>query len=131
MKNEEVNRLKSAYLSQERQLGRYRKKVADMEAELKKARETLQVADGGIDELRRTADGLLAQIAITYGKKVTDEETGEVLGWRLTIDKFSVADVLGKYTVAANYDPLRDKYVVGVFPKEAEAAKEEAPADAG
>ena len=135
MKNEEVNRLKSAYIGLEHELGRYRKKVADMEAVIKKTASALQIADAGMDELRRTADGVLAQVGITYGEKITDETTGEALGWRLTIPQFSVSETLDKYSVKARFDPLRGAYVLGVFPKEeppeAATAKEEAPADAG
>lgn len=108
---DEIKRLK-------KELGRYQKKVADQAKENEKLRQSLKLAYDGNAQTQRAVDALMAQAAITCGKEVTDEESGEKLGYSLSLPLFQVGHILSRYEVHARRDKEKDLYVVGVVPRE-------------
>lgn len=105
----------------EKELGRYRKKVADQQKEIFGLRKQLVVTIEGSSEANKAVDAILAQAALKYGEKARDEETGEELGWRLSIPMFSVAETLEQYEVKTRRDENTQEYIVGVMERKAEA----------
>lgn len=107
----------------EKELGRYRKKVADQQKEIFGLRKQLVVTIEGSSEANKAVDAILARVALKYGEKARDEETGEELGWRLSIPLFSVSETLEQYEVRTRRDETTQEYIVGVMeraPKKAE-----------
>jgi len=102
----------------EYELGRYRKKVADQETEIKALKDDLATADKGMDELRQAMDAILAQVGVAAGKEIKDEESGELLGWRITIPQVPVSATLEKYEVRATLDRRAKEYTIGVLLRE-------------
>lgn len=99
----------------EQELGRYRKKVADQAKLENQLRGELHVVRRGVEETGKLVDATLAVTAVTYGETVRDEETGDILGYRLTIPPFSVAETLARYRVSARKDERTGDYIVGVM----------------
>lgn len=104
----------------ERELGRYRKKVEDQTKENEKLRKVISDALSGNLELQRGLDAILAQTAITYGEDAADPDTGEIIGWRLSLPLFSVSEILKCYEVRARKDEKTGAYIVGVVEREHE-----------
>ena len=100
------------------ELGRWKKKAEDQEKELKRLRQKLLEAHGGSLQIMRSTDALMAQLAIVYGKRVQDDNTGEELGISLEVPMFSVDDILSRYEVHARRDPEKGIYVIGAAPRE-------------
>lgn len=103
----------------EKEIGRYKKKIADQAKENDELRRRLKAAHAGNGETQRAVDAILAQTAIIYGEKVMDEETGAELGRSLTLPMFRVDDILARFEVRARRDTEADRYIVGVVPREA------------
>lgn len=101
-----------------KELGRYRKKVADQAEVEKRLRGLLDDAVNGTIQTNRAVDAILAQVAITYGEEAKDEETGVSIGRRIALPFLQVDDVLGKYEVRARRDDETDQYIIGVVPRE-------------
>lgn len=101
-----------------KELGRFRKKVDDQARAEKRLRGLLDEAASGTIQMNRAVDAILAQVAITYGEEVKDEETGVSLGRRIALPFLRVDDVLGKYEVRARRDAETDRYIIGVVPRE-------------
>lgn len=99
----------------EKELGRYRKKVADQQKEIFGLRKQLVAAIEGSSEAHKAVDAILAQAALKYGERARDEETGEELGWRLEIPVFSVSDTIDRYEVRTRRDDTTQEYIVGVM----------------
>lgn len=99
----------------EKELGRYRKKVSDQQQEINTLRRRLDEAIDGAVETNRALDAILAQAAVRYGERARDEDTGEELGWRLTLPCFSVAGTLAGYEVRARRDEKNREYILGVM----------------
>lgn len=91
-----------------RELGRYEKRCGD----LMKLNAQLSKRASGVAEISIATDALLAQVAITYGEDVIDEETGLTIGMRLTLPKFDVRKVYRQYEVHARRDG--ENYIIGV-----------------
>lgn len=108
----------------EKEIGRYKKKVADQAKENEKLRQSLKLAHDGNAQTQRAVDALMAQVAITYGEVVTDEETGEKLGYSLSLPAFSVDETLAEFEVRARRDVEKNQYVVGVVPREIRPAED-------
>ena len=84
--------------------------------EMPKLRAKVRQADAAGEELRRMLDAILIQTAISYGACEKDEETGDVLGWRLELPDVAVEDTLGKYTLKASKS--EGKLTLGAFEKD-------------
>lgn len=107
----------------EKELGRYRKKVSDQQQEINMLRRRLDEAMDGAVEASRALDAILARAAVKYGERARDEDTGEELGWRLTLPCFSVADTLERYEVRARRDEETREYILGVMERETAGTK--------
>lgn len=101
----------------EKELGRWQKKVEDQKALLQKREEELGNAVNGLKEIGTLLDATMVQVAIQCGTKVTDEESGEVIGYRLELPRLSVAEILAQWEVRVEwrYD---GGYYIGAVPKE-------------
>lgn len=100
----------------ERELGRWRKKAADQGRELAQQRETAQRAEGAVEELGRVLDGILTVLALDRGERALDPDTGEALGWRLTVPPVVLED-LARYEVHVRRTD-EGGYLVGVLERE-------------
>lgn len=99
-----------------------RKRLSDRTKEFLDLREKLRESDKGVAELNRSVDAILAQSAMKYGERVMDEETGEELGWRLSIPLFSVSGTLKRYEVRTRRDEKTQEYIVGVMERKDEGS---------
>lgn len=99
----------------EKELGRYRKKVADQEKIIKKFQGDMGTVMAGNAQINMTIDAILAHTALKYGERALDEDTGEELGWRLKIQMFSVSETLERYEVRTRRDETTQEYIVGVM----------------
>lgn len=68
--------------------------MEDQQKEILGLRKQIVAAIEGSSEAHKAVDAILAQAALKYGERARDEETGEELGWRLTIPMFSVSEML-------------------------------------
>ena len=59
---------------------------------------------------------ILTALALHLGERAEDPDTGEALGWRLTVPGFDLAETEEKYEVRARRDS-GGGYVVGVLEK--------------
>lgn len=99
----------------EKELGRYRKKVADQNKAIGDLEKRLEGAAAANIEVHKAIDAILAQAAVRYGERVRDDETGEEVGWRMVVPVFSVDDTLGQYEVRTRKDEAAGEYIVGVM----------------
>lgn len=70
----------------------------------------------GAEQMRKALDALLIQTTIAWGVTERDEETGEILGWRLLVPNVPIEDTLAEYALKASSDG--EQYTLGVFKKE-------------
>lgn len=103
---------------QDREMGRYRKKIADQEKRIKILESNLQSAQTGMIEMQSMVDALLSTITLHHGEKAIDVESGKEIGWRLTVPIFDVAQIREKYEIHARKDFEQEAYVIGVAPRE-------------
>lgn len=104
--------------TEDRELGRWKKKVRDQQTKIKQLQDDLDRAYQGAEELQRITDAVLAVLAVEFGEPVSDDDTdSSLLGWRLELDSSEVSAALDKYSVRAITVPERGIYTVGVFPK--------------
>lgn len=101
-----------------KELGRYRKKVDDQMRVENQLRGELHAARRGAEETGRLVDAVLAVTAVQYGETVRDEETGDIIGFRLTLPPFRAAETLERYRISARKDEATGDYVVGVMERE-------------
>lgn len=101
----------------EREIGRWKKKVRDQGKELEKAKAFEAKYAAGIQETNRLVDGILAQVAVTMGERAKDPDTGEAIGWRLTLPGMDIAKATEKYEVRARRDE-KGGYTIGVTERE-------------
>ncbi|MBD5161436.1 MAG: hypothetical protein HDT14_05365 [Oscillibacter sp.] len=99
----------------EKELGRYRKKVVDQSKVIKDLEEKAGNAIEANMEIHRAVDAILAQVAIKYGERARDDETGEEIGCRVVVPAFSVDDTLRQYEVRTRKDEAAGEYIVGVM----------------
>lgn len=109
----------------EKELGRYRKKVEDQQKEIDALRKNLGAAMNGNAEINKAVDAILAIVALKYGNPIEDDDTGEELGWRLSLPLFSVAETLEKYEIRTRRDEKTQAYIVGVMEKKSVEAEED------
>lgn len=102
----------------EHEIGRYRKKVADDAKEMRKLREQLEAFQRGNDQVHMTVNAILIRMAMEYGVRVTDDETGDELGWRLEMQKPDV-EMCSRFEVRTRANE-NGGYTVGVLPREVE-----------
>ena len=98
----------------EHEIGRYRKKVADDAKEKRELKDQLEAFQSGSNQVH-----MLVCMAQTYGVKVTDNETGEELGWRLELAQKPDTQLLQRYEVRTRAGE-NGGYTVGVLPREVE-----------
>lgn len=99
----------------EKELGRYRKKVADQKKEIDALRKQLVVAIEGSSETNKAVDAILIIVALKYGDPIEDDDTGEEIGFRLSLPMFSVSETLEKYEIRTRRDETTQEYIVGVM----------------
>ena len=99
----------------EHELGRYRKKVADQDAQIEKLKDMVQYQTEGAQELGRLIDAILAAVASKYGVVVRDESQ-EVIGYRLELDDFAVDRMMDRFQV--NSQKRGTQYIIGAMLKE-------------
>lgn len=100
----------------EKELGRWQKKVRDQRKELERLRQAEEDARQAVLGTGRLLDGILTALALHLGERAEDPDTGEALGWRLTVPGFDLAETEEKYEVRARRDS-GGGYVVGVLEK--------------
>lgn len=104
-------------MKKNKELAWYRTRAARLAGEVAQLRETLRRQDEGTAQLHLAANGLLCQTALTYGREVADEETGEVLGRRLELPLYDAGELMARYEIHARRDREQGKYFVGVVEK--------------
>lgn len=97
----------------EKELGRYRKKVADQQKEIDGLREQVVTAHAGLAQLSMGMDAFQAQTALKYGTMAIDEDTGEELGWNMLLPLYSMEETVEKYEV--HTWRKEQEYFVGVM----------------
>lgn len=111
MRNVDKNKIKVL----EKELGRYRKKVADQEKVIRKLARMEDNAVKANVEAHKAVDAILAQVAVKYGERARDDETGEEIGYRMVVPAFSVDDTLREFEVRTRKDETAGEYIVGVM----------------
>lgn len=106
------------------ELAWYRTRAAQLREQVERLEEALDRHSDGTAQLQMAADALLCQVALVYGQPVEDEETGQVLGRRLTLPLYEAGELLARYQVRARKDPEKGEYVVGVVEAEAVQSSE-------
>lgn len=108
-----VDKIKSL----ERELGKWRKKVREEQAELKTLREDAEKADEAARELSETMDAVCTALALRYGAEKFDADAPEVhLGWNLELGEIDVAQLRADYEVHARRNG-DGGYTIGVMPR--------------
>ena len=100
----------------EKELGRWQKKVLDQRKELEKLRKTEETAREAALETGRLLDGILTALALTLGERAEDPDSGEALGWRLSVPAFTLEETETHYEIQARRDS-GGGYVIGVMEK--------------
>ena len=98
----------------ENELGRYQKKVSDQEKVIRKLHGALAEADKGNRETQMLVDAVLTAAVIRLGETAKDPDTGEDIGWRLSLPQFSVREMREKYEIHARRDKEAGEYILGV-----------------
>ena len=102
----------------EYEIGRYRKKVSDQDKILREQNEKLMYADLGNRETQMLVDAVLTAAVLRCGEEALDPDTGEKLGWRLSIPAFSEKDLREKYEIHARRTSENGGYMFGVSLRE-------------
>lgn len=84
----------------EKELGRYKKRCDD----LMKINRELGVKVEGARQLHALVNALQIQMALTYGERTPDPDTGEDEGWKLELPMYRAKDLLEKYEVYTWHD---------------------------
>lgn len=100
----------------EREIGRREKKILDQARELEAAGKELEEFRAGSLEVQRLVDALLVVVAMDAGDQAGDQDSGERIGWRMTIPGFDVEEINARYEVHARREG--EFYVVGVTERE-------------
>lgn len=111
-----VDRLKGL----EKELGRYRKKVLDQQEVIDELREQVKNASVGLAQLSMGMDAFQAQTALKYGTRAIDEETGEEIGWNMSLPLYSAEETLAQYKVKTWKKEADQEYFVGVMERSTE-----------
>lgn len=109
----------------EKELGRYRKKVADQKKTIIALNEQMDNARGCLAELSMDVDAILASTAILYGNEIPDGDTGEALGYRLIFPRFSPRDILSRYDVKTSTDKETGTYITEVTERKPAESEED------
>lgn len=96
------------------ELGRYRKKVADQDRELKELRRELEEACAGNRETQDAVDAVLTAVTLAHGVQAEDPDAGEAIGWRLAVPYFDIREMRETYEIHARRDEETASYVLGV-----------------
>lgn len=122
MRKNERARKKEKIVKLERELAVYRDGLSKRTAECLDLKKKIEEAMKGSAETNKAVDAILAQAALKYGEQARDEDTGEELGWRLSIPMFTVSDTLERYEVRTRRDDTTREYIVGVMERKADDA---------
>lgn len=101
---------------QQKELGRYMKKVGDMQKEEAKLKAELQTAYDATLEMQTAMDAILSVLAKKYGTE--EKEDGNVIGWRIELPCDDIRQSLANTRVVTQKREEENMYIVGVFPKE-------------
>lgn len=102
----------------EKELGRYRKKVDDQQKEIDALREQVKTARVGLAQLSMGMDAFQAQTALKYGTRAIDKDTGEEIGWNMSLPLYSMEETVEKYKVSTWRKEHEQEYFVGVMERE-------------
>ena len=92
----------------EKELVRYRKKVADQQKEISQLRAENETARRAIPELQGVMDGILIQLAKKYGDEV------EGAGYLLYLPTTPISDALKEYQVYSRLDELGMRRIIKI-----------------
>lgn len=106
----------------EKELGRYWKKVVDQQKEIRQLREQVDNLMGGLAELSIGMDAFQAQTALKYGTRAIDEDTGEKIGWNMSLPLYSAVETVEKYEVHTWKKEAEQEYFVGVMERKDEGS---------
>lgn len=98
----------------DKELGRYKKKVADQQKLIKQLQAENRELEEQEEKTRLTVDCLLAAVATQHGKEETED--GECLGWSLRVRVLDMLDMFKTYQVQARRDG--EDIVIGVCKRE-------------
>ncbi len=105
----------------EKELGRYKKKVADQSKTIRDLEKWAENAVEANMEIHKAVDAILARVAVGYGERAVDDETGEEIGWRMVVPAFSVDETLKQFGVRTRKDEAAGVYIVGVMERHNDA----------
>ncbi len=86
--------------------------------EVSRLREHNEMLDAGAKDLRKASDALLVALGRRFGEEVYDDETGELIGWRISLERPSV-EALKDHRISARIDQETDRMVIGIIREEA------------
>lgn len=98
----------------DKELGRYKKKVADQQKLIKQLQAENQELVDEVKTTRLSMDCILAAIATQHGREETED--GEILGWSLRIRVLDMLGMFKTYQVQARKDG--EDIVIGVCKRE-------------
>ncbi len=102
----------------EMELGRFKKKVSEQQRKIKALQDENDRLVRGAMQTGAIVDALFATVAMAHGESVPDEETGEVIGHRLSLPLIDVEAVRSKYFVQARRSTDHSRYIIDVVAKD-------------
>lgn len=94
----------------EYELGRWQKKAAEQQEQIKQLKSEAEVAWDGLRDLNHAADSILCNVALQFG----EQEDG---GYKISIPMPSISDIMREYDVSTDRDKEYGLYVVFVKKK--------------
>lgn len=79
-------------------------------------KQLMETQEGAL-ELQRAMDGVLMAAALEHGEAVKNDQTGEIVGWRLRIPDIDAGRMAEQYLLHARKDLENGGYVVSVVPR--------------
>lgn len=87
--------------------------IKKMAADNHKLRLELKDAREALTQVSVLTDQVLVATAEKYGTEVRDEESGDIIGYRLEIPKTLVMNALKDYEVKTEFNKDTDRYIYG------------------
>lgn len=94
----------------EYELGRWRKKAAEQQEQIKQLKSETEDAWDALRDINYAADSVLCNVALKFG----EQEDG---GYKISIPMPSVSDIMREYEVSTGRDKEGESYVVFVKKK--------------
>ena len=94
----------------EYELGRWRKKAAEQQEQIKQLKSETEDAWDALRDINYAADSVLCNVALKFG----EQEDG---GYKISIPMPSVSDIMREYDVSTGRDKEGESYVVFVKKK--------------